>query len=233
MQYLAEGLDYVVKLFTIMALASIIGYNRGSNSQGAGMRTHVLVGLGAALSMMISIKGIETFTGSTYDPFRLSAQVISGIGFLGAGTIIKTGQTIKGLTTAASLWAIAMIGIAIGSGFYVMGIVAFMLVHFSLVFLSRINHYLLSKVGHATVLVTFVYSQANFNHILNYLHDNNIVLLAEQLVFHHKSENDVKAMLRLDVKTRKGNTELNKIMNDLITIDSILKIDYLNETERI
>src|SRR5690554_6597847 len=112
---------------------------REANNRPAGLRTHVLVTLGSALIMLISMYGFQNFYGSKSDPARLAAQVVSGIGFLGAGTILRTGNTIKGLTTAASLWVCAGIGLAIGSGYYVGGLTTAAIVLFSLKGLSGIE----------------------------------------------------------------------------------------------
>ena len=101
----------------------MVGLERGRKGRPAGFRTHILVCLGAALAMMTNQYITETF--STGDPARLGAQVISGIGFLGAGTIIVTGQRqVKGLTTAAGLWASACVGLAVGIGFYEAAVIA-------------------------------------------------------------------------------------------------------------
>ncbi|MEW9122849.1 MAG: MgtC/SapB family protein [Thermotaleaceae bacterium] len=110
------------KLFLAALLGAIIGHERESTLRStgvAGIRTHTLVCIGACLVMLNGVFIFEMYHQlSTMDPTRLAAQVISGIGFLGAGQIIKEGNTVKGLTTAASLWAVAAIGIAVASGFY-------------------------------------------------------------------------------------------------------------------
>lgn len=102
----------------------LVGLERGRKGRPAGFRTHILVCLGAALAMMTNQYIYESF-GASGDPARLGAQVISGIGFLGAGTIIVTGQhQVKGLTTAAGLWASACVGLAVGIGFYEAAVIA-------------------------------------------------------------------------------------------------------------
>jgi len=107
----------VFRLLLVLLCGGSIGYERGHRGRAAGLRTHVLVALGACLVMMTD-QYIVTFISHTADPARLGAQVISGIGFLGAGTIMITGRQVTGLTTAAGLWAAACIGLAIGIGFY-------------------------------------------------------------------------------------------------------------------
>ena len=109
-----------LRLGCAMLVGLIIGIEREYTHRPAGMRTHILVALGACV---VSIVGEMLFTqynvtGATPDPARLSAQVITGVGFLGAGTIMKEGPTVKGLTTAASLWAVACLGLASGFGYF-------------------------------------------------------------------------------------------------------------------
>ena len=98
-------------------LGGLIGLERSAGDRPAGLRTHVLVATGSALLMVISIYGTDGYT-QARDPSRIASQVVSGIGFLGAGTILHEGLTVKGLTTAAGLWASACLGLAIGAGFY-------------------------------------------------------------------------------------------------------------------
>ena len=106
--------EIVFRLLLAAFISGIIGIEREISNRPAGFRTHMLVTLGATLIMLISV---DVFADS--DPGRLAAQVVSGIGFLGAGTIMRTGNNIVGLTTAASLWVCAGIGLAIGAGYYV------------------------------------------------------------------------------------------------------------------
>jgi putative Mg2+ transporter-C (MgtC) family protein len=107
----------VVRLTLGFLAGAIIGFERSSRRQVAGMRTHILIATGATLLMLLSI-WLSRKVISDGDPGRIAAQVVSGIGFLGAGAIIRLGNNIKGLTTAASLWLIAAVGLAIGAGMY-------------------------------------------------------------------------------------------------------------------
>ena len=105
----------LLSIFIAGFLAGIIGYEREYHGHSAGLRTHILVGLASALIMVVSIYGFGDINDAR-DPARLAAQVVSGIGFLGAGTIIQTGTDIKGLTTATTLWIVMAIGLAAGAG---------------------------------------------------------------------------------------------------------------------
>lgn len=129
---LSVFLEVLLKLMLSLILGGIVGYEREHKSRPAGLRTHILVCVGAALVQVTSINFNGSRCAVNFDPMRLGAQVISGIGFLGAGTIIKEGASIKGLTTAASLWVVACIGLAVGSGLYMEGTLATFLILFSL-----------------------------------------------------------------------------------------------------
>jgi len=118
-------IEKVVRLLISALLGGLIGMEREVSNRPAGLRTHILVSVGSTLIMLVSVDGFRALGNGTIsgDPARLAAQVISGIGFLGAGTIMRTGNSIKGLTTAASLWVCAGIGLAIGVGYYLGAIV--------------------------------------------------------------------------------------------------------------
>lgn len=110
----------MLRMVLALVLGGCIGLEREKRSQAAGLRTHMLVSLGSALVMLISVYGFPDLSGdnkAAVDVARIAAQVVSGVGFLGAGTIIRNGTSVKGLTTAASLWVSAAIGLACGSGF--------------------------------------------------------------------------------------------------------------------
>ena len=110
-------LDIVTRLCLAFAAGFIIGIERSSRRQVAGLRTHILISLGAACLMLLSIWIPQQMGGG--DPGRIAAQVVAGMGFLGAGAIIKLGNNIRGLTTAASLWLTAAIGLTIGAGMFI------------------------------------------------------------------------------------------------------------------
>lgn len=116
--YLQNSLHSLLKLSYAMVSGSIIGYERSHKNRPAGLRTHSLVCIGAAIVMIVPIELRAIDPTIQIDVTRLGAQVISGIGFLGAGTIIRNGYNVKGLTTAATLWVVAIIGLAIGGGLY-------------------------------------------------------------------------------------------------------------------
>ncbi|WDS35097.1 MgtC/SapB family protein [Pseudoxanthomonas sp.] len=142
--------DIALRLLLAAALGGIIGANRGRLEWTAGLRTHMLVCVGASLAIIVSEYGFSDVLTSPHvvlDPSRIAAQVISGVGFLGAGTILflQREQVIRGLTTAAGLWAVASIGLAAGSGLYAAAIMATVLLWSILALLKPIERRYLQK----------------------------------------------------------------------------------------
>src|ERR1700759_4176364 len=120
------NLELIARLVVAAALGSVIGFERERLSWAAGLRTHMLVCVGSALIMIVSAYGFAEVLGENVvlDPSRMAAQVVSGIGFLGAGSILMRGEIVRGLTTAASLWSVSAIGLALGGSMYTASIVA-------------------------------------------------------------------------------------------------------------
>jgi len=131
--------DIVIRLCLAFAGGGIIGFERSFRRQVAGLRTHILIALGAASLMLLSIWLPQNFFEKPGDPGRIAAQVVSGIGFLGAGAIIRLGSNIKGLTTAASLWLTAAIGLTIGAGMFVTALTAEILALVTLIVLHKVE----------------------------------------------------------------------------------------------
>lgn len=142
-----ESVEVIKRLVLAAIIGGLIGIEREVHNRPAGLRTHILVTLGSTLIMLVSIDGLYRVGDGimTSDPYRLAAQVVSGIGFLGAGTIMKTGNSIKGLTTAASLWVSAGIGLAIGTGYYLGGIITAAIVLITLMSLGFIERKFFKK----------------------------------------------------------------------------------------
>ena len=149
-----NAVSAVVRLALALVCGGIIGIDRGRKRRPAGFRTHMIVCMGAALTMLISQHLLQR--GYATDISRLGAQVVSGIGFLGAGTIIVTGrQQIKGLTTAAGLWASACMGLAIGAGFYIGAIVGFALVLLTITLFSHFEGKIIASARNMNIYVEY------------------------------------------------------------------------------
>ena len=129
--------EVLLRVVLAGVLGGAIGVEREIREREAGLRTHLLVAVGAALFTLVSAYGWHDFnfsteSGVTYDPTRIAAQIVTGIGFLGAGAIIRQGLSVRGLTTAASLWVVAAIGIAAGAGYYTGAVITTIVVLVSL-----------------------------------------------------------------------------------------------------
>jgi putative Mg2+ transporter-C (MgtC) family protein len=134
---MSNDFELLGRLLLAAVLGGAIGAERELNDQAAGLRTHMLLTIGACLFTLISAYGFGGGIGT--DPSRLAAQIVTGIGFLGGGAIVRHGLTVKGLTTAASIWATASVGVAIGAGSYVLGIGGAVLVVATLFGLRRVS----------------------------------------------------------------------------------------------
>lgn len=154
--------DIIIKLLISTVFSAIIGYERERNKANAGLKTHMIVAVGATLIALIQQKiEVETFQLATnypdllgtfrVDPSRLIAQVVSGIGFLGAGTIIVTKRNVTGLTTAASIWATAALGIAVGMDYIDVAVAGFVIIFMILFVIKKIQRY----HYHETVIIQY------------------------------------------------------------------------------
>ena len=160
----------IYKLILSMLLGAIVGYERKLKGQTAGVRTFSLIAMGATLAMLLSIYVPQVYMGlKNGDPGRIAAQVITGIGFLGAGAIIQMKGSVRGLTTAAGIWMVAIIGMAVGLGLYWLSAVASVLILFILVQLERIEQRL-SKGAQSRII------RVKTNDILRHIDDYRLVL---------------------------------------------------------
>ncbi|HZK39117.1 MAG TPA: MgtC/SapB family protein [Clostridia bacterium] len=178
--------EALLRLTLAGVFGGIIGFEREHSHRPAGFRTHILVAVGAALVMLTSSYIFTEYQGLTnMDPARLGAQVISGIGFLGAGTILREGFSVKGLTTAASLWAVSCIGLAVGIGYYEGALVATVFIYITLNFLKRIM--IRSNKG-STVSIIAKELDAASKKINQIVQDSGGILQKMEIEYPEKSE---------------------------------------------
>lgn len=138
-----NAIEYIFRIILSAILGALIGYERQFEHKSAGLRTNILVCIGSCLIMILSNLLYEQVEGKTNaDPARLAAQVVSGIGFLGAGAIIKEGVNVIGLTTAACIWVVSGVGLAVGAGYYIIAVFASLLVYIILEILSQMDSWL-------------------------------------------------------------------------------------------
>jgi putative Mg2+ transporter-C (MgtC) family protein len=189
--------ELILRLALTVALCGAIGLEREARAQVAGLRTHILVGLGAALFTLVSAYAFDADDpGSNVDPTRIAAQIVTGIGFLGAGTIIRQGLTVRGLTTAASLWIVAAIGMAAGAGYYLGAAATTAVVLASLIGFRRLRPTLMSRLRSDLYLIDVEMDpDADFGEVVNALGHHGINLEAME----SEREPDVYAA-RLEVR---------------------------------
>ncbi len=199
--------EFILRLFVAALLGGFIGLDREYRAKEAGYRTHLLVSLGSALMMIVSQYGftevIEKIDIARYDPARVAAQVVTGIGFIGAGTIILQRQVVRGLTTAAGIWATAGIGLAVGAGMYVLGIVTAVLTLVGLELLP----YLLKDFSMKSSLVEFQTHKEETLHKLSKLFNSkNFVVVSYQMEEKNK-EGEIVYVVSMLIKSKKSTTE--------------------------
>ncbi len=148
-------LEIVLRIGLAALLGMVVGFERERQNQPAGLRTHTILAIGSCLAMTISINLSGQFP-NTGDPARLAAQVVSGIGFLGAGAILRYGTNVKGLTTATSLWTIAIVGLAVGAGHYFASLATTIALLIVLVLLNILEKKLIRVYTTVNVMVTAV-----------------------------------------------------------------------------
>lgn len=199
--------EFILRLFVAALLGGFIGLDREYRAKEAGYRTHLLVSLGSALMMIVSQYGftevIAKIDIARYDPARVAAQVVTGIGFIGAGTIILQRQVVRGLTTAAGIWATAGIGLAVGAGMYVLGIVTAVLTLVGLELLP----YLLKDFSMKSSLVEFQTHKEETLHKLSRLFNSkNFVVVSYQMEEKNK-DGEMVYVVSMLIKSKKSTTE--------------------------
>ena len=210
--------EIVLKLVLSVLLGGAIGFEREVGNRPAGLRTHILVSIGAALIMLISKYGF----GEGSDPARLAAQVVSGIGFLGAGTILRTGNTVQGLTTAASLWVCGGIGLAVGNGFYFGAIITTILVLISLIILARVENFIYIRKKRIFKIVS-AERPGLIGDIGTFFGQNNIVIKKINLNSLDEREEDNRIGIELIVDI-KSDIEIDDIVDLMYNIEGIQRI---------
>lgn len=219
-----------LRMFLAVLCGGLIGLEREQKRLPAGFRTYMLVCLGAASAMllgqyehlMLATRWADTaaLLGTKTDVARFGAQVINGIGFLGAGTILITGhQEVRGITTAAGLWASACMGLAIGAGFYECMIVGFILIYFSVSFFPRVENRLLFNSRNLNLYIEFGHMQ-EMTDIIGHVKAQGITVYDIE-PGKNQSSGDRSAMLSLKLPKRLSHTDAIAVLAELPCIRSI------------
>ena len=211
--------ELLLRLTLSCILGGVIGYERQSRRKSAGLRTNVLVCLGSCLIMVLSEALYLNVEGRTNaDPARLAAQVVSGIGFLGAGAIMKEGLTVTGLTTAACLWVVAGVGLAVGAGFYSGALVTTALVFATLGTLSRIDEWVMHEKNLSLIIHTED-KPGQLMHISSCLDDLQLKVRGVK-VKADEDETDGVGLLYIELEVYN-----HRSIKSVIVVDAIKRID--------
>ncbi|MBB6215691.1 putative Mg2+ transporter-C (MgtC) family protein [Anaerosolibacter carboniphilus] len=215
-------IDIIIRLSLSCLLGGLIGIERESLNRPAGFRTHILVCIGSTLIMLVNLYLFQSYkTYANIDPARLGAQVISGIGFLGAGTIIREGSSVKGLTTAAGLWAVAGIGIAIGSGFYMGAIATTVIVLVTLIIFSKFERNFIPRFDHtAAIQVISIDKPGQIGKIGTTLGDLNVAIKNISMA----PIDDVFISIQLQLSIPKK-TSKSAIIENLLSLDGVTNVE--------
>lgn len=213
-------MDFIFRVFVAALLGGVIGFEREYRAKEAGLRTHFLVAMGSALFMILSQYGFESQLGMptiSLDPSRIASQVVTGIGFIGAGTIIFQKHVIKGLTTAAGLWVTSAIGLTCGSGMYLLAVTATLLV---LLCLETI-YFVLLRFGSRNISVTVsTTNRENINKVIERLRHDNVTMDSYEM----KRQGDLFTVsMELKVKRNNYRNQIIEFMDkfDGVDIESI------------
>ncbi|HEX7056702.1 MAG TPA: MgtC/SapB family protein [Bacilli bacterium] len=227
----------ILRLGVSAILGGLIGFEREWNNHAAGFRTHILVCLGATLIMLLSIYGFSAFVAEAnvrIDPARLAAQVISGIGFLGAGAILRNGSVISGLTTAASIWVVAAIGLCVGAGFLSAAVICTLMVLFNLLLLNKWEKRILGRRRNLEIRIEAFDRAGVIGKIAAAFHENGIQIL------NMKVESTVGILdatsrtptVRFSARTKAQNLDqIIPAIGRLRELPDIIRIDYTGDVK--
>lgn len=218
--------EVILRLFLAAVFGGAVGIDRQRYEWAAGLRTHMLVCLGSALIMIVSAYGfadVQMQEHVSLDPSRVAAQVVSGIGFLGAGTILfLKHEVVKGLTTAAGLWTVAGIGLAIGGGLYFAAAVATALVLIILVVIKPYKKRLIVERRQTEIHLKLNKQQVSLTQLEN-------MLDSKKIIYNHLKLNNVKEENMYAVEIRFNKSTSNNVILDFI--ESLNKLGGINEVE--
>ena len=220
-------LEFFFRILIAGICGGLIGYERNNRLKEAGIRTHLIVALAAALIMVVSKYGfsdVTTLKGVALDPSRIAAQIVTGVGFLGAGMIFVRNQTISGLTTAAGLWASAIIGLSLGGGFYEGGLFATLLILAAEMFFSKLEYRMLDHAPEINLYMEYS-NKACLEEVLRLFRELNLKILNLEITRSAGSEKHNACAifsLRLNKKCK-----VERLLADLHAVDGVASVEEL------
>ncbi|AIF42019.1 ATPase [Virgibacillus sp. SK37] len=229
-----EIIDYIAdddfflmmtRIIIALVLSGLIGFERELKNHSAGFRTHILVGVGACLMMLLSLYGFEDWVNKyeniRFDPARIPSYVISGIGFLGAGTIIVYGGTIRGLTTAASIWTVAGLGLVVGAGMYAPAIFTTFVILLSLIFLNNLEK-LFTNRSKSSLIEIVAHPQLEIGQVVSIFESVNLQIKKVEII---KLENNmINIFIRIEPDKQ---TDPVLVFNRIAAIEDVKSVNEL------
>lgn len=217
--------EIVFKLALACILGGMIGLERESLNRPAGLRTYTLVCVGSALAMIVSIDiYLQYYQTVNADPGRIAAQVVSGIGFLGAGTIMREGATVRGLTTAAGLWVVACIGLAVGAGLYIPAVATTILILFVLIYFIKFEQLFTGMREYKGLVMVVEDRPGQVGNIGSILGDMGVLIKNIQL---NRLENEEDLEVELLLELPSG-MNISQVIDELSEMKELRSIDRLN-----
>src|SRR5699024_33450 len=222
-----DFITIILRMVFAIVAGGIIGVDRGIKNEAAGLRTHTLVSLGTTIIMMTNIYLYEVYSDANIDPTRMGSYVISGIGFIGAGTILVTNENrVQGLATAASIWCAAALGLAIGGGFYAAAIAGVFLIIGIIILLRPFKQYIQKKIDF-TELSLIVFSKNGFNNFLEYIHAKKIAvssLNVEQESSGDQNDQGIIFTVTLDIGKKTSHEDFIEELKAIDGIENVIEI---------
>lgn len=226
--YLTDELaTMMIRILITALLCGFIGFERELKKHPAGFRTHLLVGVGACLMMLLSLYGFEEYIrahpNAQFDPSRIPSYVISGIGFLGAGTILVKDATVRGLTTAASIWIVAGLGLIIGVGMYELAIFTTGVVLLSLIFLNKFERYMAQKLKKRWVKVVVHSGETEIHEVIGRFAEMQLTVRKMQLTSSKKDKKGIIAFHYL-IEIEASALSVEELTDLIIKVKEVEKI---------
>lgn len=210
--------EVIIRFLLSTLFSGIIGWEREKEEKPAGLRTHILVSLGSTLFMIISAYAFS----NTGDPTRIAAQVVTGIGFIGAGTILRTGFTVKGLTTAASIWAVSGIGLSVGAGLYLPAFIATIFILGTLVFATKLEKIFLGTHRDVSLSLIIEDRPGVIGEIGTLLGNLNVDIKQIELGSSWEGKVVLKMTVRIPQKLSR-----NDLISKILDLSSVINVEYI------
>jgi len=215
-------IEIAFRLLFAAFLGGIIGLERESINRAAGFRTHILVSLGSCMIMLVSFSVANSAPAGLGDPGRIAAQVVSGIGFLGAGSIISSNGMVKGLTTAATLWSVAGVGLAVGAGIYYAAAFCAALIYISLRYFPYLERLLYEKKQIYKILIIVEDKISNIRIISELLQEEDVVIKDIRTELNESERDKVGLVFFVRIPTR---ITIKSILNKIEALDDVYKVE--------